>query len=118
MAIPLIPAAIAGVATVGGMVLTRLRPSRIVRGVEDGVVAASSKVASTTSSAVRAVRVEYSARKIDALRRDVEKAAKKMRALDAAERARLAAEQADILDRAEQLAAERGGGVEPGDGTL
>lgn len=130
MAIPLIPAAIAGVAVVGGMVASKLRPSHIVRSVEDGVLAASSKVANGTKNAVRAVRVEYNAREIDKMQRKVEKLAVKVRQMDPEERAQLAAEEAAILARAEELRTSRGyyarraraervaRGVEPGDTTL
>jgi len=108
MTIPAIPL-IAGAA-----ILAVIRPSNIVRGAENVVIGAGKLVArgatgtvSGTKRLARATQVEYRARQIEKAQRAVSDEIEALRTMSPDERAELAAMQAAVLARAEELRTQR-----------
>lgn len=103
-------------ATVAVCVVARARPSTIVRCGEDlgiGAAKAAAERARLSAEAAkrfgRSVRVEYRARQIDKLQAALEAEARVLRDMPADKRAELAATEAAIFARAEELKAAREG---------
>jgi len=92
-----------------GIVLLKARPSTLLRVAEDATIGAASTVTNGARKLGNAVRIEYRARQLDAAKRAISKEAAKLRDLSPAQRAALAADEAAIIDRAEELAAKRDG---------
>lgn len=90
-----------------GCIITKTRPSTLVRGVEDGCIAVGKSVASKTRKAKAAVATEYAARSIDKLQRSVEAQYEGIAAMSVAERRALEKQQRAVFARAEELRAKR-----------
>lgn len=103
MALPLVPLAVAA----GVCAIWRARPSTIIRVVEDVIVDSSVAVARSAKRTTRSVRLEYNARLINKLQEKIAVEAIHLRSMPEDERAALAAEQAAIFRRAEELRAQR-----------
>lgn len=87
--------------------MLNLRPSRVVRGIEDTVLFIGTAAATGVLRATRAVRSEYQARQLAASARSVEEQARKIEAMSPAEQAAFYAAQAAVHARAGELLAKR-----------
>lgn len=92
---------------VGVCLLVRARPSTLVRVVEDAAIKAPKNVARRAKRIKHDVTIEYKARQIDKLQRAVAVEAATLRAMSDEQRAALAADEAAIFRRAEELRAQR-----------
>lgn len=90
------------------------RPSTLIRVAEDGAIGAGKAIARAPKAVVRGTKrlahetsLEYRARVIDKLQRAVTQQADELRNMDPEARAKLAADEAAIFRRADELRAKR-----------
>lgn len=84
-----------------------IRPSTLLRVVEDGVITAGSSIARRTKSVAHAVSIEYQARQLDAYMRHIARTAQRYEQMTPEERYMYADDMATIEARAAELAARR-----------
>lgn len=103
-------------ATIAVCVVARARPSTLVRVAEDGVLGMGKASADAVKAGVHkatefghTVRMEMRARQIDRLQQAISIEAEQLRDMDPEARAKLAADEARIFARADELRKEREG---------